>query len=101
MLYKFVEHVSEEERKRLKCSNTCAYEHVEKDLDVKYCFKPGQLQSSCEKAALGETLEKNLVALKEAKTSLERAYGKRRKRSAASDCTELTVFVDQRRFFLK
>ena len=48
--------------------------------------------------ALGETLDKNIVALKEAKISLERAYGKRRKRAAASDCTELTVFVDQRKF---
>ena len=48
--------------------------------------------------ALGETLDKNIVALKEAKTSLERYYGKRRKRAAASDCTELIVFVDQRKF---
>ena len=47
-LYKFVDHVSEEERKRLQCSNTCAYEHAEKDSDAKYCFKPGKLESSCE-----------------------------------------------------
>ena len=50
--------------------------------------------------ALGETLDKNIVALKEAKTSLEGYNGKRRKRAAASDCTELTVFVGQRKFFL-
>merc|ERR1712227_237455 len=47
-LYKFVDHVSEEDKKRLKCSNTCAYKHAEKDSDTKYCFKPGKLQSSCE-----------------------------------------------------
>ena len=51
-LYKFVEHVSEEERKRLKCSNTCAYQHAEKDLDAKYCFKPGQLEVSCKKTGI-------------------------------------------------
>ncbi len=49
-LYKFVEYISEEERKRLKCSNKCAYKHAEKDSDVKYCFKPGTLKSSCEEA---------------------------------------------------
>ena len=47
-LYKFVDHVSEEDKKRLQCSNTCAYKHAEKDSDTKYCFKPGKLQSSCE-----------------------------------------------------
>ena len=50
--------------------------------------------------ALGETLDKNIVALKGAKTALEGYNGKRRKRDAASDCTELTVFVNQRKFFL-
>ena len=49
-MYKFLERVSEEERERFKCSNTCAYEHAEKDSDAKYCFKPGKLESSCKEA---------------------------------------------------
>ena len=48
--------------------------------------------------ALGETLDRNIVALKEAKTSLEGYIGKRRKRAVASDCTELIVLVGQRKF---
>ena len=51
-LYEFVEHVSEEERERLNCSNTCAYKHAEKDSDAKYCFKPGKLESSCEEGGI-------------------------------------------------
>ena len=51
-LYKFVDHVSEEERKRLKCSNTCAYKHADKNSDAKYCFKPGKFESSCEEEGI-------------------------------------------------
>ena len=60
--------------------------------------------------ALGETLEKNIVALKEAKTAVERfvdvqvppePYRKRKVRAAANDCTEFTVFVNQRKFLKK
>ena len=50
--------------------------------------------------ALGETLDKNIVALKEAREKLPpQPYRKRKVRAAASDCTELIVFVDQRKFF--
>ena len=52
--------------------------------------------------ALGEPLEKNIVALKEAKIAVERyAYRKRKVRAAASDCTEFTVLVNQSEFFQK
>ena len=51
--------MSEEDKKRLKCSNTCAYEQ-EEDSETKYCFKPGQLESSCEEAGNEVNVQSNL-----------------------------------------
>ena len=53
--------------------------------------------------SLGETLDTNIVALKEAKTAVERSlfYRMRNIRAAAGDCTQFSVFVDQREFFFK
>jgi len=46
-LYKFVDHLSEEERKRLDCTDTCTYKYAEKSSDQKFCFKPGKYKSNC------------------------------------------------------
>jgi len=50
-LYTFSDHISEDERDRLKCSNTCAYKRAraEREEEQKFCFKPGRLESECKK----------------------------------------------------
>ena len=45
-LYTFTDHISEEDKERLKCSSTCAYKQVDKQGE-KFCFKPGGLESEC------------------------------------------------------
>ena len=52
--------------------------------------------------ALGETMAKNIFALKEANSVIEAVTADRKRtiRAAASDCTEFTAFVNQREFFL-
>ena len=45
-LYTFTDHISEEDKERLKCSSTCAYKHAENH-EQKFCFKPGKLESEC------------------------------------------------------
>lgn len=52
--------------------------------------------------ALGETLAKNIVALKKANAAIEAVTAADRKRTiraAASDCTEFIAFVNMREFF--
>ena len=49
-IYKFVDHVSDEEKDRFKCSDTCAYEYAGKETGEKFCFRPGQLESKCTKS---------------------------------------------------
>jgi len=56
-LYTFTDHISEEDKERLKCSSTCAYKHAEKE-EQKFCFKPGKLKSECRN---GDTKEKAIV----------------------------------------
>ena len=47
-IYKFTDHISEEDKKRLKCSSTCAYKYNREDKqEQRFCFKPGEQESEC------------------------------------------------------
>jgi len=53
-LYTFADHISEEDKKRLKCSSTCAYKYTDTDKqEQKFCFKPGNLESECRNGGQG------------------------------------------------
>ena len=37
-IYTFLDNISEDEKERLKCSNTCAYSYKNGEKDQKFCF---------------------------------------------------------------
>ena len=54
--YKFVGLASEEEKLNYGCSNNCAYEHAEKETEERFCFKSGNLESTCAESKIGKGL---------------------------------------------
>ena len=54
--YKFVQRGSEIEKENFECSNTCFYEHAEKDQKGIFCFRPGKLKSECAESKIGRYL---------------------------------------------
>ena len=51
--YKFVQRGSEIEKENFDCSNTCFYEHAEKDQKGIFCFKQGKFKSECAESKIG------------------------------------------------
>ena len=55
--YKFVDIASEGEKLTFGCSNNCVYENAEKETEQRFCFRSGNLESTCAESKIGKQLD--------------------------------------------